>query len=86
MVDGGRGRRLGERVRVLGFEDLRGYLQARCDTGYSIPWIATELGWGMAGAGGADAVQSAAGAWPAAAGSPAADVTGWSTTSSSCDG
>jgi hypothetical protein len=28
----------------LGFEDLRGYLQARCDTGHSIPRIATELG------------------------------------------
>jgi len=28
---------------VLGFEDLRGYLQARCDSGYSIPRIATEL-------------------------------------------
>jgi hypothetical protein len=27
-----------------GFEDLRGYLQARCDTGHSIPRIATELG------------------------------------------
>jgi hypothetical protein len=35
---------LDERVRVLGFEDLRGYLQARCDAGYSIPRIATELG------------------------------------------
>jgi hypothetical protein len=29
---------------VLGFEDLRAYLQARCDTGHSIPRIATELG------------------------------------------
>jgi AraC-like DNA-binding protein len=29
---------------VLGFEDLRGYLQARCDAGHSIPRIATELG------------------------------------------
>jgi hypothetical protein len=29
---------------VLGFEDLRAYLQARCDTGHSIPQIATELG------------------------------------------
>jgi AraC-like DNA-binding protein len=35
---------LDERARVLGFEDLRGYLQARCDTGHSIPRIATELG------------------------------------------
>jgi hypothetical protein len=32
-----------ERARVLGFEDLRAYLQARCDTGASIPRIATEL-------------------------------------------
>jgi hypothetical protein len=29
---------------VLGFEDLRGYLQARCDAGHSVPRIATELG------------------------------------------
>jgi hypothetical protein len=29
---------------VLGFQSLRGYLQARCDTGHSIPRIATELG------------------------------------------
>jgi hypothetical protein len=29
---------------VLGFEDLRGYLQARCDTGHSVPQIAAELG------------------------------------------
>ncbi len=45
-MDGGRDRRLDERVRVLGFESLRGYLQVRCDTGYSIPQIATELGVG----------------------------------------
>jgi hypothetical protein len=44
VVDGGRGRRLDERARVLGFEDLRGYLQARCDAGASIPRIAAELG------------------------------------------
>jgi hypothetical protein len=44
VVDGGPDRRLDERVRVLGFEDLRGYLQARCDAGYSLPRIATELG------------------------------------------
>src|SRR6266508_5585338 len=44
VVDGSRDRRLGERARVLGFDDLRGYLQARCDTGSSIPRIATELG------------------------------------------
>jgi hypothetical protein len=37
---------LEERVALLGFEDLRGYLQARCDTGHSIPRIATELGVG----------------------------------------
>jgi hypothetical protein len=43
-VDGSRDRRLDERARVLGFEDLHGYLQARCDTGHSIPRIATELG------------------------------------------
>ena len=29
---------------MLGFEDLHGYLQARCDAGHSIPRIATELG------------------------------------------
>jgi hypothetical protein len=46
VVDGGRDRHLEERARVLGFEDLRGYLQARCDDGYSIPRIATELGVG----------------------------------------
>jgi AraC-like DNA-binding protein len=31
---------------VLGFESLRGYLQARCDAGASIPRIAAELGVG----------------------------------------
>jgi hypothetical protein len=46
VVDGGRDRHLDERARVLGFEDLRGYLQARCDAGASIPRIATELGVG----------------------------------------
>jgi hypothetical protein len=46
VVDDGRDRRLEERARVLGFESLRGYLQARCDTGHSIPRIATELGVG----------------------------------------
>jgi hypothetical protein len=44
VVDGGRGRRLDERARVLGFEDLRGYLQARCDADASVPGIAAELG------------------------------------------
>jgi transposase len=43
-VDGGRDRRLEERGRWHGFEDLRGYLQARCDAGTSIPRIAVELG------------------------------------------
>jgi hypothetical protein len=43
VVDGGRSRRLQERADSLGFEDLRGYLQARCDAGYSIPRIASEL-------------------------------------------
>jgi hypothetical protein len=44
VVEGGRDRRLQERARWHGFEDLRGYLQARCDAGHSIPRIATELG------------------------------------------
>jgi hypothetical protein len=43
VVDGGRDRHLEQRAGVLGFDDLRAYLQARCDTGYSIPQIATEL-------------------------------------------
>jgi hypothetical protein len=43
-VDGGRDRRLDERARVLGFEGLRAYPQARCDAGASIPRIAAELG------------------------------------------
>jgi hypothetical protein len=53
VVDGGRDRRLEERVALLGFEDLRGYLQARCDAGASVPRIATELGvrdWQVQGA------------------------------------
>jgi hypothetical protein len=37
---------LEERVALLGFESLRGYLQARCDAGHSITRIATELGVG----------------------------------------
>jgi hypothetical protein len=44
VVDGGHGRRLEERAGALGFEDLQAYLQARCDTGYSVPRIAAELG------------------------------------------
>jgi hypothetical protein len=43
-VDDGRDRRLQQRARTLGFDDLRAYLQARCDAGHSIPRIATELG------------------------------------------
>jgi hypothetical protein len=43
-VDGGHHRHLEERAHALGFEDLRGYLQARCDDGASVPGIATELG------------------------------------------
>jgi len=44
VVDDGRDRRLEERARCYGFEDLCGYLQARCDAGASIPRIAAELG------------------------------------------
>jgi hypothetical protein len=44
VVDDGRDRHLQERAGALGFEDLRGYLQARCDAGDSVPRIATELG------------------------------------------
>jgi AraC-like DNA-binding protein len=43
-VDGGRDRRLQDRAGALGFDDVRAYLQARCDTGASIPRIAAELG------------------------------------------
>jgi len=43
-VDGGRDRHLQERAGALGFDDLRAYLQARCDAGHSIPRIAAELG------------------------------------------
>jgi AraC-like DNA-binding protein len=42
--DDGRIRRLEQRVRQLGHPDLRGYLQTRCDTGYSVPRLAQELG------------------------------------------
>jgi len=42
-VDGGRDRHLQERARVLGFESLRTYLQARCDADLSVPRIASEL-------------------------------------------
>jgi hypothetical protein len=43
-VAGSRDRRLEDRAGALGFDDLRGYLQARCDAGASIPRIAAELG------------------------------------------
>jgi hypothetical protein len=42
-VDGCRDRRLKEYADALGFDDLRAYLQARCDTGHSVPRIAGEL-------------------------------------------
>ena len=44
LVDDGRVRRLEQRGRRLGFPGLRSYLQTRCDTGYSIPGLARELG------------------------------------------
>jgi hypothetical protein len=44
VVDGGRDRRLQERTSALGFDDLRGYLRARCDAGASVPGIAVEFG------------------------------------------
>jgi AraC-like DNA-binding protein len=44
VVDDGRIRRLQRRAGQLGFADLRGYLQARCDTGHSVPGLAQELG------------------------------------------
>jgi AraC-like DNA-binding protein len=44
VVDDGRSRRLQQHARHLGYSDLRGYLQARCDAGYSLPALAHELG------------------------------------------
>jgi hypothetical protein len=44
VVDDGRTRRLQQHARGLGFPDLRSYLQARCDAGYSVPGLARELG------------------------------------------
>jgi AraC-like DNA-binding protein len=44
VVDDGRIRRLEQRVRQLGHPDLRGYLQAQCDAGHSVPRLAQELG------------------------------------------
>ncbi len=43
-VDDGHARRLERHARHLGFHDLRSLLQARCDTGHSIPALAQELG------------------------------------------
>jgi hypothetical protein len=44
VVDDGRVRRLERRTRQLGFPELHSYLQARCDSGYSVPGLARELG------------------------------------------
>lgn len=44
LVDDGRVRRLEQQGRHLGFDSLRSYLQTRCDTGYSVPQLAQELG------------------------------------------
>jgi len=44
VVDDGRVRRLEQHARQLGFAELRGYLQARCNVGYSMPALARELG------------------------------------------
>jgi len=44
LVDDGGVRWLARRAGQLGFADLRGYLQARCDTGHSVPGLARELG------------------------------------------
>lgn len=44
VVDDGRIRRLERRASDHGFGNLRSYLQTRCDTGYSVPLLAQELG------------------------------------------
>ena len=44
VVDDGRTRRLEQHARRIGFADLRGFLQTRCDHGYSVPVFAHELG------------------------------------------
>jgi hypothetical protein len=44
VVDDGRVRQLERRTGQLGFDNLRSYLQTRCDTGHSIPALAQELG------------------------------------------
>jgi len=45
-VNDRRHRRLDQRARVLGFDELPAYLQTRCDASYSVPRIAAELGVG----------------------------------------
>src|SRR6266508_2694792 len=44
VVDDGRTRRLEQHARRIGFADLRGFLQTRCDHRYSVPAFAHELG------------------------------------------
>jgi AraC-like DNA-binding protein len=44
VVDDGRSRCLERHARRFGYPDLRSYLQARCDAGYSVPALACELG------------------------------------------
>jgi AraC-like DNA-binding protein len=44
VVDDDRVRWLEQRAGQLGFADLRGFLQARCDRGHSVPALARELG------------------------------------------
>jgi len=44
VVDDGRTRRLDQHARQFWYPDLRGCLQARCDTGHSVPCLAQELG------------------------------------------
>jgi len=43
VADDGRTRRLEQHGRRFGYPDLRSYLQARCDAGYSVPALAEEL-------------------------------------------
>jgi len=44
VVDDARIRRLQQHARQLGFPELRSHLQARCDSGHSVPRLARELG------------------------------------------
>jgi AraC-like DNA-binding protein len=44
LVDDGRTRHLQRHACRFGYPDLRSYLQARCDAGYSVPGLARELG------------------------------------------